>query len=76
MDIDSVTPPESEIKALLFDDYASFELFGATFQLRLCVGITKAELNHKMEHGADALLVLLKQRGLYPFTDLGRTSII
>jgi hypothetical protein len=76
MDIDSATPADSEIKAFLFDNYASFELFGTTFQLRLCIGITKAELMYKMEAGADPLLALLKEREVYPFTDLSRTSVV
>jgi len=75
MDIDQATPPESKIKAFLFDTYRTFTLFGQDNELRLCIGITKAELEFKMEHGADKLLELLKQRGVYPFTDLERESV-
>ena len=75
MDIDQATPPESKIKAFLFDTYASFTLFGEPNELRLCIGITKDELEFKMKHGADRLLVLLKQHGVYPYTDLGRGSV-
>jgi hypothetical protein len=75
MDIDSATPPESQIKAFVFDTYASFTLFGNENELRLCLGITKPELAFKMEHGAEALLERLKRHGVYPFTDLERDSV-
>jgi hypothetical protein len=75
MDIDSATPPESRIKAFVFDTYATFTLFGHENELRLCVGITKPELEFKMEHGAEKLLALLKRHGVYPFTDLERDTV-
>jgi hypothetical protein len=75
MDIDQATPPESKIKAFLFDTYRTFTLFGQDNDLRLCIGITKAELELKMKHGSDALLELLKRRGVYPFTDLERDTV-
>jgi hypothetical protein len=76
MDIDDATPASSEIKAFVFNDYASFQLFGETFQLRLCIGITKAELKYKMDNGAEQLVAMLKEGDVYPFTDLDRRSII
>jgi hypothetical protein len=75
MDIDSATPPNSLIKAFVFDTYRTFALFGQTLSLRLCLGITKAELEFKLEHGAEALLSRLKSHGVYPYTDLDRASI-
>jgi hypothetical protein len=75
MDIDQATPPESRIKAFLFDTYRTFTLFGRVNELRLCVGITKPELEFKLKHGADELLALLKTHGVYPFTDLERDSV-
>ena len=75
MDIDSATPVQSRIKAFLFDTYATFTLFGRKNELRLCIGITKPELQFKMQHGADKLLKLLKRHGVYPFTELERDSV-
>ena len=75
MDIDSAAPPDSLIKAFVFDMYRTFTLFGQEFDLRLCLGITKAELQFKMEHGAEELLARLKSHGVYPYTDLDRGSI-
>ena len=75
MDIDSATPPDSRIKAFVFATYGTFTLFGREFDLRLCVGITKAELQFKVEHGGTELLARLKSHGVYPYTDLERESI-
>ena len=75
MDIDDATPADSRIKAFIFDTYATFSLFGRENELRLCIGITKAELQYKMEHGPERLLEVLKRHGVYPFTDLGRDSV-
>jgi hypothetical protein len=75
MDIDQATPPDSRIKAFLFDTYAKFTLFGRENELRLCIGITKAELEFKLRHGPERLLEILKRSGVYPFTDLERDSV-
>jgi hypothetical protein len=75
MDIDGTTPADSQIKAFLFDTYGKFPLFGNDNELRLCLGITKPELEFKMEHGSDKLLALLKRYDVYPFTDLDRDSV-
>jgi hypothetical protein len=44
---------------------ATFTLFGHANELRLCVGITKPELQFKMDHGDEKLLALLKRHGVY-----------
>lgn len=64
MDIDEATPSDSKIKAFLFDTYATFRLYGEEFAMRLCVGITKAELNFKMEHGPEAFVAAEVARSL------------
>ena len=75
MNIDDATPPESRIKAFLFATYGTFHLFEQRFELRLCIGITKEELQFKMTHDGEKLLQLLKRHGVYPFTDLERESV-
>jgi hypothetical protein len=74
MDIDDATPAQSRIKAFIFDTYSTFHMFDHSYDLRLCIGITKAELQFKMTYGAERLLTALKQSGIYPFTDLKRDS--
>jgi Suppressor of fused protein (SUFU) len=75
MDIDDATPKDSRIKAFFFDTYASFTLFGHENELRLCLGITKQELQFKMDHGPEKLLERLKRHSVYPYTDLERDSV-
>lgn len=75
MDIDDATPKDSQIKAFIFDTFATFKLFEHDFELRLCLGITKRELQFKMEHGPNALLDRLKRYDVYPYTDLERDSV-
>jgi hypothetical protein len=75
MDIDGAAPANSKIKAFLFDTYATFTLFEDEFDLRLCIGITKSELQFAMKKGSTPLLKLLKRHGVYPFTDLERDSV-
>jgi hypothetical protein len=75
MDIDSATPTDSRIKAFVFDTYRTLTLFGQEFDLRLCLGITKAELQFTIEHGTEELLARLKNHGVYPYTVLDRESI-
>jgi Suppressor of fused protein (SUFU) len=72
MDIDSAAPKGSTITALIFDNYSTFALFGETYDLRLCIGITKEELQFKMKYGSSALLERLKREKIYPFTDFDR----
>jgi hypothetical protein len=76
MDIGDASPPESLIKALIFDTYRTFGMFGQVYELRLCIGITKDELQFKFDQGPDALLARLRQAGVYPYTDLNRSSVL
>ena len=75
MDIAASAPADSSIVAFLFDTYDTFTLYGQTFELRLWIGITKPELDFKMQTDGPTLKNLLKQNGVYPFTDLHRKSI-
>jgi hypothetical protein len=76
MDIGEATPAESPIKAFIFDTYGTFQMYGATYELRLCLGITRDELEYKFHHGPDLLLAKLKGGGVYPYTDLERRSVL
>jgi hypothetical protein len=72
MEIGPAAPKGSAIKALVFDNYSTFTLFGETCNLRLCIGITQEELQFKTKYGSSALLERLKTEKIYPFTDLNR----
>jgi hypothetical protein len=75
MDIEDEGLKDSPIKALIFDTYAKFALYGRECELRLCLGITKEELKFKMEQGSAKLLDRLKRHGVYPYTDFERESV-
>jgi len=70
---------ESVIKALLFahpaDQPVQFEFLGTQYGLLLCIGITAEELAFRRANGSDALLAVLKQRGVFPYTVLQRESV-
>ncbi len=69
----------SVIEALLFthpgEQPVEFEFLGQRYGLLLCIGITGAELAFKRAHGADQLLALLRERGVFPYTMLQRESV-
>jgi hypothetical protein len=69
----------SVIEGLLFthpgDQPVEFEFLGQRYGLLLCIGITGAELAFKHAHGADPLLALLRERGVFPYTVLQRESV-
>lgn len=75
MDIGPSCPEGSTIAAFLFDTYDTFTLFDHPFELRLCIGITQAELDFKFKTDGPTLTELLKRNSIYPFTDLYRDSI-
>jgi len=76
MDIGSATPEGSTIVAFLFAEYARFEVTGKKAGLLLCVGITKDELNACRKGRRADVEEALKKRGVYPYTDLYRDSVL
>src|SRR4030095_5555182 len=71
---------DSVIKALLFtypsEQPLEFGFLGKRYGLLLCIGITEAELAFKKSNGSDQLTALLRQRSVFPYTELHRDSII
>jgi hypothetical protein len=76
MDIGPATPEGSTIAALLFFDYARFEVRGRRAGLLLCVGITEDELQACREGRRAEVETALKSVAVYPFTDLFRGSVL
>ena len=62
------------IVALLFLEYARFKVLERDAGLLLCIGITQEELDVKTEQGSSVVDQKLKERGVYPYTDLNRQS--
>lgn len=75
MDIGEATPEGSTIVALLFLEYARFRVLGRDAGLLLCIGITQEELDVKLEKDSSVVEQRLKERDVYPYTDLNRQSV-
>lgn len=65
----------STIKALLFAEFARFQLAQKQCGLLLCIGITVGELAECKERQAAFVQKRLDFEGVFPFTDLERTSL-
>jgi hypothetical protein len=76
MDMESAVPDGSTIKAMLFDGYAQFEVFGSKCGILLCLGLTGTELEYCHREGCEAIITKLKAESIYPFTDLYRNSVV
>jgi hypothetical protein len=71
---------DSSIRGLYFtllgNGKTHFELLGEKYGLLLCIGITDDELEYKLEHGSEMFLNLLKEHGVFPYTNLQRASVL
>lgn len=76
MDIGSVAPKESLIAAFLFEEFARFDFRGEPAGVLLCIGITADELAACRRGQRDHVVGALRSKGVYPFTDLGRRSVL
>ena len=76
MDIGDAAGPDTEITAFLFNKYTELDFMGKKAGLMLCVGITPQELEYSQKHGGKQLIEALVRSGVYPFTDLKRTSVV
>lgn len=76
MDIGPSAPEGSRITAFLFQDFGSFSVKGRNAGVLLCLGITQDELAACREGREDEVIAALKAGGIYPYTDLGRQSVL
>jgi Suppressor of fused protein (SUFU) len=76
MDIGSATPAGSTITAVLFLDYARFDVLGRQCGLLLCLGITADELDACRAGRTSEVQAALKAKGVYPYTSLFRPSTL
>jgi hypothetical protein len=75
MDIRSAVPASSSISALLFLELARFEVLGKNAGILLCIGITDAELSMCRSGQYIQVENLMRENGIYPYTDLYRESL-
>jgi hypothetical protein len=76
MNLGPATPEGSCIEALLYDEYATFDVLGERAGLMLCIGITSDELDECRQEGSASVLQKLKAADIYPFTDFDRVSMV
>lgn len=76
MEIGSAVPDGATVVGFLFDDMARFEFRGRAAGVLLCLGITADELARCRAGGTADVLHALRQRGVYPYTDLNRASVV
>ena len=76
MGVESAVPEGSAIAALLFSEYARFGVRGQPAGLLLCMGITADELEACRAGRTQYVESRLKSKGVYPYTALGRTSVL
>ena len=75
MSIGNYALPENTVKAIIFDKYATFRIGLKKYGLMLIMGITEDELEWKKQNSGTKLIEKLKEKNIYPFTDLKRRSI-
>ena len=75
MDIGPSLPPPTELSAFLYLPYATVEVDGKKAAIMLCLGITPSELAFIQNHDVATLVNALKASGIYPMTDLNRSSV-
>jgi hypothetical protein len=75
MDIGNFALPENTVKAIIFDKYATFRIGLKKYGLMLVIGITEDELEWAKRSSGTKLIEKLKEKNIYPMTDLKRRSI-
>lgn len=75
MDIGPALPRPTTLSAFLFAEYGSFRLNEKRCGLLLCVGITPDELDACKAGYGEAVRTHLESAGVFPFTDLRRSTI-
>jgi len=76
MDIAPATPEGSTIDALMFFDYGTFPFRSGRAGVLLCVGITEKEKKACFAGKSAAVIAALKDKAIFPYTDLTRDSVI
>ena len=76
LDITSWTGKDVSIRGIVFEVYTTTSISSITYGVMRCHGVTIDELEYARQSGSSNLLKKLKERGIYPKTDINRTSIL
>lgn len=75
MDLGPNFPKGSTMAGLLFAAYRRFEYAGSKAGLLLCISITREEMEACQAGRTKQVFAALKSSGVYPYSDLFRTSV-
>jgi hypothetical protein len=67
---------DSVIRHILFDKYAEFTIENEKLGIMLLIGITHDEWEWGRQNSNEHLIQILKDKEIYPFTDMNRKSVI
>ena len=76
MDVGAAAPEGSTITALLFLEFARFNVLGRRAGILLCLGITSEELILCRSGKSEEVEQTLKEAAIYPYTDLYRKPLV
>jgi hypothetical protein len=63
-------------KCLIFSAYETAEGKSDNFGLLAIIEVFRSEMEYAMDQGGDMLLGLLKEKGIYPYSDMNREPVI
>ena len=70
----------SENNCLIFDNYLPenkrFKIGARDHHLLLCLEVFRSEMEYARKNGTGKLIELLKEKGIYPYSDLDREAIV
>jgi Suppressor of fused protein (SUFU) len=76
LDIGAWVEPSAVLQAVVLENVCQVKIEQKLFGILRIIGITRPELEYKMEHGFDKLLIRLKKSGVYPNTSINRASVV
>lgn len=76
LDLGPTVSESDPIQGVVFEKVCAMEIDGENYGILRCIGISRAEMEHALEFGAASLLQLLKREGIYPRTDVRRSSFV
>jgi hypothetical protein len=76
VDIGVAVAPDAPIQGVVFENQSSVTIDAQSYGVLRVIGITRAEMDYKLEHGLSALVRVLKASHVYPDTLVDRASVI
>ncbi|MCG8571295.1 MAG: suppressor of fused domain protein [Spirochaetes bacterium] len=71
---------DNTTNCLIFDEYTDnenkFIIDDHEHSLLICIEVFKNEMDYAMEYGTDKLISKLKEKKIYPYSDLDRESVV